>query len=219
MAFVSRQLSALGWLFRRLGVAISGAESDVASAPTITAGSAAPSSTDEPVGSIYIRVSSTVGIYQYRSSAWVLVVGMGSDFGATGLKADVIAESTAASGVTVDGVLLKDNSVTVGSAGQIVTDTIAEKTAASGVTVDGCLIKDGRAAALATASMFLSAEVTGNGAEQDTAHGFGAAPTLAYAVFTELDGNAADIAHGTHDATNCKFTVTTGQKYRVVAFK
>lgn len=141
------------------------------------------------------------------------------DFGSAGIKADVIAESTGAAGVTVDGVLLKDNNVTVGTAGQIVTDTIAEKTGAAGVTVDGCLIKDGRAAALATAAMFLSGEVTGNGSEQDTAHGLGAAPTIAYAVFTELDGNAADIANGTHDGTNCKFTVTTGQKYRVVAFK
>lgn len=105
------------------------------------------------------------------------------------------------------------------TAGSVVTATVTEAVAAGGVDIDGCLIKDGRAEALATGAMFLSSEVTGNGSEQDTAHGFGAAPSLAYAVFTELDGNAADIAHGTHDATNCKFTVTTGQKYRVVAFK
>lgn len=35
-----------------------------------------------------------------------------SDYGATGMKADVVAESTAAAGVTVDGVLLKDNQAT-----------------------------------------------------------------------------------------------------------
>lgn len=35
-----------------------------------------------------------------------------ADFGSGGIKADVIAESTAATGVTADGVLLKDNQVT-----------------------------------------------------------------------------------------------------------
>ena len=57
------------------------------------------------------------------------------DFGATGIKADVIAESTSAAGVTVDGVLLKDAAVNV--------DTISEQTAAAGVTADGVLLKDG----------------------------------------------------------------------------
>lgn len=102
------------------------------------------------------------------------------------------------------------------------TDTIAEKTSAAGVTIDGCLIKDGRAAGLATASMFMSSEVTGNGSSQDTAHGLGSTPTLCFAVLTELPASlagGADIAHGTHDATNAKFTVTNGIKYRVIAFK
>lgn len=102
---------------------------------------------------------------------------------------------------------------------ELKTDTISEKTSANGVDIDGCLIKDGRVEALATAAMFLSDEVTGDGTEQDTAHGLGAAPTVCFAFFTELDGNAADIASGTHDATNAKFTVTTGQKYRVFALK
>jgi hypothetical protein len=48
---------------------------------------------------------------------------------------DIITEATATSGVTIDGVLLKDSQVT--------TDVINEKTGAAGVTVDGCLIKDG----------------------------------------------------------------------------
>jgi len=48
---------------------------------------------------------------------------------------DVIYEETAATGVTVDGVKLKDSAV--------YTDTITEKTAATGVTADGVLLKDG----------------------------------------------------------------------------
>jgi hypothetical protein len=49
-------------------------------------------------------------------------------------EADEINEKTAGSGVTVDGVLLKDSEVT--------TDVINEKTGAAGVTADGVLLKD-----------------------------------------------------------------------------
>jgi hypothetical protein len=52
-----------------------------------------------------------------------------------GFKTDTILEKTSASGVTIDGVLLKDNAVQ--------TDTILEKTSASGVTIDSVLLKDG----------------------------------------------------------------------------
>ena len=50
------------------------------------------------------------------------------------VSTDTISEKTAAAGVTIDGVLLKDSVVT--------TDTINEKTAAAGVTIDGVLLKD-----------------------------------------------------------------------------
>jgi len=50
------------------------------------------------------------------------------------LNVDAINESTAAAGVAVEGVLVKDSIVN--------TDNIAEKTAAAGVTIDGVLIKD-----------------------------------------------------------------------------
>ena len=51
------------------------------------------------------------------------------------VQVDTINESTTGSGVTIDGVLIKDNAVN--------TDTITEKTSGSGVTIDGVLIKDG----------------------------------------------------------------------------
>lgn len=98
-------------------------------------------------------------------------------------------------------------------------DSIAERTSAGGVTIDGCLVKDGRVAGLATASFFMSEPVTGNGAAQNTAHGFGTIPTLTYAVPVDLTGGVYAVIHGTHTTTNCIFTVTTGEKYRVVAFK
>lgn len=50
------------------------------------------------------------------------------------LKVDTISEKTTASGVTIDGVKLKDNAVE--------TNTISEGTSGSGVTIDGALIKD-----------------------------------------------------------------------------
>lgn len=50
------------------------------------------------------------------------------------VQVDAINESTTNAGVTVDGVLIKDNAVN--------TDTISEKTSATGVTIDGALIKD-----------------------------------------------------------------------------
>jgi len=53
---------------------------------------------------------------------------------AAGVTTNTITERTAAAGVTVDGVLLKDSEVT--------TDVINEATAAAGVTIDGVLLKD-----------------------------------------------------------------------------
>ena len=53
----------------------------------------------------------------------------------TNLNVDTINEHTAAAGVTIDGVKLKDS--------EPYCDAIQEKTAAAGVTVDGLLIKDG----------------------------------------------------------------------------
>lgn len=114
------------------------------------------------------------------------------------------------------------NTFTALSGSSVATDTIVETTAAAGVTVDGCLIKDGRAAALATGALFLSTEQTGTGSAQNVAHGFGAAPTVAVAVFSELDAGlagGADIAYGTHDATNVVVTVTSGLKFYVLAIK
>lgn len=113
-----------------------------------------------------------------------------------------------------------DTSLAAGKA--LSADVISESTAAAGVNVDGCLIKDGYAAGIATASMFFSNEVTGTGSNQNTAHSLGATPRKVAAFFSELPAGlagGADIAHGTHDATNCVFNVTSGLKYYIIAFK
>lgn len=58
------------------------------------------------------------------------------------IATNAIAETTAASGVTIDGTLVKDGGVD--ATGTVATDTIAEHTSAAGVTIDGALLKDGR---------------------------------------------------------------------------
>lgn len=56
---------------------------------------------------------------------------------------DTVTETTAAAGVTVDGVLLKDGGAVFADAATIEVDTINEATSAAGVTADGVLLKDG----------------------------------------------------------------------------
>lgn len=97
-------------------------------------------------------------------------------------------------------------------------DSISEVTSAAGVTVDGCLIKDGRAALLATAAMFSSTEQTGTGSSQNVAHGFGAAPSMWWAVPTDTTAGWV-VSAASQDATNISITVTTGAKFRVYALK
>ncbi len=102
---------------------------------------------------------------------------------------------------------------------QVVTDTIAEKTATAGVTVDGCLIKDGRAAAMATAAMFVSTEQTGTAAPQNIAHGFGAAPSKWWVEWSDIPAGGCTQTAKSQDATNVTLTVTTGAKFYIHALK
>jgi len=67
--------------------------------------------------------------------------------------------------------------------------------------------------------VFLSTEQTGNGASQSVAHGLGAVPSLIFAIPSDLSGGAYTVAYGTHTATNALVTVTSGEKYRIVAIK
>jgi hypothetical protein len=67
---------------------------------------------------------------------------------------------------------------------------------------------------------FLSTVQTGTGAQQSIAHGLGAAPAgvLVTCVDNSGSSNAFTVTEGTHDATNVKVTVTSGAKYRVMAW-
>jgi hypothetical protein len=71
------------------------------------------------------------------------------------------------------------------------------------------------------ALVFKSAEVTGNGSAQNTAHGLGVVPSLVLVIPTDTapaTTGAYTAVEGTHDATNCVVTVTSGKKYRVFAW-
>jgi len=71
----------------------------------------------------------------------------------TSLSTDTINEKTAAAGVTVDGVLLKDGGAVFADGATIEVDTVNEATAAAGVTVDGVLLKDGGVTATSASSI------------------------------------------------------------------
>ena len=79
------------------------------------------------------------------NSATILLTGDGGNISIDGtLSADTIGEKTSTSGVTIDGVLLKDNDISANdiSSNDLYVDTINERTSASGVTIDGVLLKD-----------------------------------------------------------------------------
>jgi hypothetical protein len=59
------------------------------------------------------------------------------------IATNTISETTAANGVDIDSVKLKDGGIILADAAAIAADIVSEKTSAAGVTVDGVLIKDG----------------------------------------------------------------------------
>jgi hypothetical protein len=75
--------------------------------------------------------------------------------------------------------------------------------------------------ALPSGNFFKSTEQTGTGSSQDVAHGLGVVPRLVIVYPTDTSpatvGSYA-MTEGSHDATNVKVTVTSGKKYKVVAF-
>lgn len=73
----------------------------------------------------------------------------------------------------------------------------------------------------AKAAVFVSAETTGTGSAQNVAHGLGAVPSAVLVAPTELAADLAagyDCAEGTHTSTNVVVTVTSGAKFKVLAW-
>jgi len=82
------------------------------------------------------------------------------------------------------------------------------------------LIESGNWQLVPPAPSFVSAEQTGSGAQQSIPHGLGVAPSKVVAFMTgnPASPGASSIVAGTHDATNCLFTVTSNFKYIVLAW-
>jgi hypothetical protein len=74
---------------------------------------------------------------------------------------------------------------------------------------------------VAKMSVFKSSEQTGTGSAQNIAHGLGVAPGLVIVYPTDTSPATAGVyamTEGSHGSTNVVVTVTTGKKFKVVAF-
>ncbi len=68
---------------------------------------------------------------------------------------------------------------------------------------------------------FVSAEQTGTGSAQNIAHGLGRAPSAVVIIATDTAPATTGqytATEGTHDATNVVVTVTSGKKYKILAW-
>lgn len=72
----------------------------------------------------------------------------------------------------------------------------------------------------ALSAPFMSGELTGTGSSQTSAHGLGAVPSRVAIVLTEFASNlSVDVTEGTHTTANVVVTVTSGAKFKVLAWK
>lgn len=77
------------------------------------------------------------------------------------------------------------------------------------------------AQAIAPVKMFQSTVQTGTGSSQNVAHGLGVVPrAVLLSVYDSVVGASGVwlMTEGVHDATNVKATVTSGVKFKVLAF-
>jgi hypothetical protein len=114
------------------------------------------------------------------------------------------------------------------SSGVVINDTVANVAALlSAVPGDGISISvapDGQSSARSRGSNldeFISTEQTGTGSPQSIAHGMGIIPTRVTCIPTDTSPATAGVftvTEGTHDATNAIVTVTSGKKFKLVAW-
>lgn len=98
-------------------------------------------------------------------------------------------------------------------------NTVIESDVADGAVTTSKLA-DG-SVTVAKMRVFKSSELTGTGASQNVAHGLGSTPSLV--IVYPTDTNVATtgsyvVTEGSHTNTNVVLTVTSGKKFRVVAF-
>lgn len=125
----------------------------------------------------------------------------------TSVSTDTIAEKTAATGVTIDGCLIKDGKAAVALSADACTGNAATATLAA------------QATKVAATSRFRSTNLTGTGSQQSIAHGLATTPTWADirvvssatpTQFPSVDFSAAP------DATNVYVTADVGSTFVVM---
>jgi hypothetical protein len=120
------------------------------------------------------------------------------------IATNTIAETTAASGVTIDGALIKDGGIVLADSAAIAADVVSEKTSAAGVTIDSLLVKDGVSY---SRTPFLA--VTADGAIAVPAYNLTHFITKAgVAALTIVDPTAT-----THDGVTLTFVATTANAH------
>jgi len=70
-------------------------------------------------------------------------------------------------------------------------------------------------------TIFVSTEQTGTGSAQNIAHGLARAPSVVVIIPTDTAPATTGqytVTEGTHDATNVVVTVTSGKKFKVLAW-
>ena len=86
--------------------------------------------------------------------------------------------------------------------------------------VDNSEMPDGTIT-FAKAKVFVSTEQTGTGASQNVAHGLGVTPAAVLVAPTDTSPSttgAYTVVEGSHGATNVVVTVTSGKKFKVLAW-
>ena len=191
--------------FATIAIAKNGDTTDIASVIPVTAGSGAPNHNAHVAGEIYIRTDGTAAagtalyIATNTSGTWAPLVNLGA-FAPTAIS---LTDNTAAA---------LDISEAANVYMRFVTTNGSES-----VTIGKPVLFGG---GLAPGSIFKSTEQTGTGSAQNIAHGLGTTPSLVWVTVTEDPGGTGfDVTEGSHGSTNCVVTVTTGVKYKVLAFK
>jgi len=176
---------------------------------------------------------SPITVLKPKSWCWIAYNGTSWDHGDGIGIADLIATASTWSALQIFGsgitakapVILQDSSDATKQASFVMSAISTGTTRSIGIPdVSGTLALTssnitGTAGGLAAGATFLSTEITGSGSPQNTAHGFGQVPRLVFAIPSDLTGGAFTVVYGAHDSTNAVVTVTSGEKYKVVAFK